>query len=838
MELAQAKLCKFYEERGQREESNIFNEPISGSSLCKMFVELALTQSDDVDKEWKEHGDYSYHLNQMQNTAKFLSIALEDLITKKDLIVLLRGIAGQGKSTLVNQIVIEWATRHMWKSIPSFPTKMYKWMQKKLKSAPSRPKYSLILLFSSRELNVLESDLSILSLYDLAQKQCNNALRDLTETEFNATLEKSLIIIDGVDELSCLSSITKKPKHHHQQTFTVFEGILRSVLTRKYGHSLLITGRPGACHSVQLFCKELFKVKRVEVLGFSREKVREYVCKFFSASNDTKSSDAADKLIDAIEKIPNLAAMSRIPVLLWIICCVYQDARDIEAPNTMTELFVLACLVFLKKHMLRNIDDYENDPCKVNAEICTVLRLVGKLSYEMRTVGKVVFPASELDIDTKLLVKCGLLVPLYINGVLHYVFRHLTFQEFLCAFHIFFENIPFETIKDNENLNGVFPLLSGLQGACLESTKSPAIVRDFVASLVGYGFSNVPRERHIVNLLCKQLAPYERTVNFGKDSRFSMLFLAIFFEYQNPIADDLFKKIEAVTFNFGGYSRHEFSQTVYFLEHAVAKNIIIKHLNFQLCNLSTSTCIQMIPFLPKCKWIGIGEEISLEFVKQLSHQVHLCSREELQLDNLLFNVSLLSDAHLAELSTFIPKIRKVSFMGNNEFTHKGFEQLGKFISSSVGEETLVLQCLDLRCCKLNDQGIKGLSKCIPYLQVLTLNGNVSITARGFKYMASSIVDCAENKSHHFNLHTLKLSNCGMGNSGFMAFCKAIPLIKKINLLNNDFEPSCMESLVINIEEHTRSNTLKLEKIVLVDATKNRLRGLLRGKDHNIQLLGR
>ena len=810
---------------------------MGGCSISNMFVELALTKSDDVDKEWKEHGDYSYHMNQMHNTSNFVKIALKDLVTLYDLFVMLRGIAGQGKSTLVNQIVFEWAVNHMWREKPSLSDKMYKWVQKKLKTGPSYPNYSLVLLFSCRELNVLEYDPSIKTLYHLAQKQCKNALQDLQEAEFFAVLEKSLIIVDGIDELSCLTKISKHSHQGTQQQLFPFEDIIFKILTRHYGNSTLVSGRPEACHIVQGLCKDLFKIKRVEVLGFNKEKVREYVIKFFNGSADAETiPEVAGKLLGAIETIPNLTAMSRIPVLLWIICCIYQDIRGIEAPNTMTELFVLACLVFLKKHMIRNTDiPTEGNVYRVDAEIVTILKLVGKLSYDMRTAGKVVFAASELIVNAELLVRCGLLVPLYINGVLHYVFRHLTFQEFLCAFFIFYENLPYEQIKDNENLNGVLPLLSGLQGACLDHSVSPGIIKDFVDNLMDFGFEKIPKEKHVVNLLCQQLAPYRRTVNFGKDSRFSMLFLSIFFEYQNTIIERLFEKIELVTFAFGGYSRHEFSQTAYFLEHAVAQNVILRHLNFRGCNFNAVNISPIISFLPIGEWIHFSENcIDVTFIKQFASNASNLKSDDLKLDKLHFNVCSLGDDHLIELSSLIPRIRKVSFMANTQFTCKGFEQLAKTTLHHVNSRTLTLKLLDLRNCGIDEQGIKAISQFAPFLTELILNGN-SVTTRGGKALCSSIINCVENDGGRYNLTTLKLENCEIYNNTFIAFYKAIPYIKNINIQSNNFETICMQHLALEIDNHLRNGSLKLRKFVSRKETNSRLKGLLYGKEHGIQI---
>ncbi|KAM5129453.1 NACHT, LRR and PYD domains-containing protein 12-like [Mantella aurantiaca] len=238
--------------------------------------------------------------------------------------VMVTGVPGIGKTTLLEKLVCDWANR-----------KFYQ-------------RFSFVFFFRFRDLNRQEKislESMILQQYPYLEEQLENILRDP---------ERLLFIFDGLDELvhEIHFKRAKFPNDTKQveNVGAVVVGLARRSLLK--GCSLLLTSQPDRLAGMDI---SIFKGV-LEVIGFSPKERQLYIERFFM------NKVLSDKALSFLRENGVLYNFSYNPSYCWVICTVLsmcfngQPTNDDQMvpslPKTLTQLFVAFFADVLSNHSL------------------------------------------------------------------------------------------------------------------------------------------------------------------------------------------------------------------------------------------------------------------------------------------------------------------------------------------------------------------------------------------------------------------------------------------------------------------------------------------------------
>ena len=254
--------------------------------------------------------------------------------------------------------------------------------------------------------------------------------------------QKAILIFDGLDEfrgdhIRCLEQsrmIPNDPKTRMSAMNLFIKLALGDLLK---GAAVLVTSRPTADD----FYSKLGFDRSVEIVGFTPDKIEEYVSKF---CDDNNARNFVTKIWNHIESSPELLNLCYIPVNSFIVCvtlsgCLSDPANDTGAlPTTLTELYHTA---------VEHVEKYHNRNEDQNFLTDDLLFRLQRLAFIGMQNGQLVFNQGLFDKQMK---KSGLLNSLS-NPVFplqtQFCFVHLTMQEFLAARHVTESCTPAEIME-------------------------------------------------------------------------------------------------------------------------------------------------------------------------------------------------------------------------------------------------------------------------------------------------------------------------------------------------------------------------------------------------------
>lgn len=387
-----------------------------------IFVDLAILKGK---VETSEYTDHEYFMRQALLEKE--SIDIKDIVGVNDDYTLISGIAGVGKSYLVNEIMYQWANRDLFNGDNGMPD------------------IQLLLPIRCREINVLNlsSDDGIEGIFkrifpDIFCKNFDvDTLKDLRE--------KILVVVDGVDELVTVDEINQSEERNNSANRRKLEFIRELIVTRneiKLPHRYTITvGRPRVTEMIRHSIARNICAREVQVCGFNADCVQKYIEKH------CHSEEIKLKVRQEIKMNASIQALSCVPVYLWVICNIYKSDVSILTPKTVTELMIYACLAFFRDHLIKS-EVKSNDVTLMNLcedpMVQTLVISISKLCFLSLKERRIIFQAEEIrdivdDVDG-LEKGTGLIIKHENDSESTYEFSHLVLHEFFAAFHIMLSN--------------------------------------------------------------------------------------------------------------------------------------------------------------------------------------------------------------------------------------------------------------------------------------------------------------------------------------------------------------------------------------------------------------
>ncbi len=247
--------------------------------------------------------------------------------------------------------------------------------------------------------------------------------------EYITTHPKSAILIfDGLDEFNgnteCLDQLPPpNDPNICMSGISLFVKLISGSLL--FGATVLVTSRPTANEFYSRFRID----RTVEIIGFTSDKIEEYVSKF---CENHDRSDLKPKVWNHIKSSSDLSNPCYIPVNCFIVCtilfqCLSDPRKDTGAlPTTLTELYQAANTHFGKHHYRKLLGQSSEEAIKK-------LQLLAYNGIEPR---QLIFDNELFDERMK---NSGLLNSLsnpYSQAQTQFCFIHLTIQEFLAAKHV------------------------------------------------------------------------------------------------------------------------------------------------------------------------------------------------------------------------------------------------------------------------------------------------------------------------------------------------------------------------------------------------------------------
>ena len=339
---------------------------------------------------------------QLQNDEVSMYGIFED---NDDVVVLVEGSPGIGKTTFCLKIAYDWAKQQIPKGY-------------------SFPEFVVVLLLKCRDIDgdVMDAIAEQL-LPECREETVKKEFMDFIE-DFHYQ-EKVLIILDGLDELP------KKSESH------VDKLLHRKILPFCY---VLVTSRQERGIAVRQ--KVDFDIL-LQIQGFTEEDAFEYIRKHFRSAGPEYLA-TGERLITQIKENTFLHELPSNPLNLLLLCIVFEDYQG-ELPSFRTELYqiIIRCLLrrYCAKHNLEAPGDDQaleklfEDSLLVLGELAWRCLLEGRFSFREEELAK--FESKIKDLAAR---KLGLVFKeasmKKINPQHEYHFFHKTFQEYLAATYL------------------------------------------------------------------------------------------------------------------------------------------------------------------------------------------------------------------------------------------------------------------------------------------------------------------------------------------------------------------------------------------------------------------
>ncbi|XP_051777726.1 NACHT, LRR and PYD domains-containing protein 3-like isoform X2 [Erpetoichthys calabaricus] len=715
-------------------------------------------------------------------------------------IVVVSGVAGIGKTTMVQKIMFDWARGTQYQ------------------------RFAFVFLFKFRELNLLDTEtepqMPLTRLIVRHYKYLNNPkLREILQKP-----KSLLFIFDGLDEYKHKLDFTQErlcsnPEEDYFPVRILFTSLVRRTLMD--GCTVLITSRPTALEALNMARVDRF----AEILGFFPEQRLMYFKKFFG------DADQGFEAFQYVEENAILYTMCFNPSYCWIICSVLmshfmtpEEERG-AAPRTVTELFVMFFHNILTNHKreAENLQDFLVKLGKMAYHGVVNRTLVFYENQEMSTFGlQPVLSSPFLSGFLKEILQRE-------STLEHttYTFFHLTIQEFMAACCFYLDpsgGVEEMLVKLESCKDGRFEILTRF----LVGLAKPSVFKTLGGVMGEFKRKTAKRILEWVKQKAEQAL-------WGGDKTEALRVCQWLYETQN-------KKI--IRDAIGKDLKMDFSETTLSpLVCAVLGSIIsccgeVEELNLFKTQL-TPECIRRLALgLICCRQVNLDTccltstccsalssalssphsqltELDLCFNRNLGNSGldQLCEglrSENCKLEKLNLSVCGLTSRCCSALSSALssPHSRLTELdMSSNNMEDSGVDQLCEGLRS----ENCKLEKLHLSRCGLTSRCCSALSSALsaPHLRLTKLNMNRN-------NMEDSGLDqlCEGLRSENCKLEKLGLYQCGLTYTCCSALSSALSAphsqLTELDLSNNYLEDSGVNQLC----EGLRSENCKLEKLNL------------------------
>ena len=321
-------------------------------------------------------------------------------------LVLVGGRPGCGKTTLVHKVARDWALG-----------------ERILKGARLVFLVPLRLLATFGNCNNLSDFLGIF----FQKREYRDRIANSIEEEDG---EGVCFILDGLDEY----------QDRDQKMSLVYQILHKNYLPKAM---IIVASRPLAIADLR---NEHVVTQRIEVIGFNRHQIFEYISNYPFNIEQSDKGNVGSELTSYLKLHPNVFHMCYLPVHAAMICFLFQHFKG-NLPTTETEIYkeFTRCIILRKIHrtsnsvIIRSFDDIHGDEKVYFLNICHLAFDMTITSKQVAFQSDVAFSLCPID-STDDSPSLGIITidqSAELFGLEKvYTFLHLTFQEYLAAYHI------------------------------------------------------------------------------------------------------------------------------------------------------------------------------------------------------------------------------------------------------------------------------------------------------------------------------------------------------------------------------------------------------------------